>query len=85
MKSRLDKVLVDKGIAPSRERAQALIMEGKVFVNDMPAAKAGTMVGDDARIELKGQDIPYVSRGGLKLEAASPTACSRTGPRRSIA
>lgn len=70
MKSRLDKVLVDKGLAPSRERAQALIMEGKVFVNNMPAAKAGTMVGEDARIELKGEDIPYVSRGGLKLEAA---------------
>jgi 23S rRNA (cytidine1920-2'-O)/16S rRNA (cytidine1409-2'-O)-methyltransferase len=70
MKNRLDKILVDRGIASSRERAQALIMEGKVFVNNMPAAKAGTMVAEDARIELKGQDIPYVSRGGLKLEAA---------------
>mgnify|MGYP002335939319 CR=1 FL=1 len=70
MKSRLDKILVEKGLAPSRERAQALIMEGKVFVNGMPSPKAGAMVAEDAAIELKGEDIPYVSRGGLKLEAA---------------
>ena len=70
MKSRLDKILVEKGLASSRERAQALIMEGKVFVNGMPSPKAGAMVAEDAAIELKGEDIPYVSRGGLKLEAA---------------
>jgi 23S rRNA (cytidine1920-2'-O)/16S rRNA (cytidine1409-2'-O)-methyltransferase len=70
MKSRLDKILVDRALAPSRERAQALIMEGKVYVNGMPAAKAGAMVAEDVSIELKGADIPYVSRGGLKLEAA---------------
>lgn len=70
MKSRLDKILLEKGLAPSRERAQALIMEGKVFVNGMPSIKAGAMVAGDAAIELKGEDIPYVSRGGLKLEAA---------------
>ena len=70
MKSRLDKIIVEKGIVPSRERAQALIMEGKVFVNGMPSLKAGTMVDESSAIELKGEDIPYVSRGGLKLEAA---------------
>jgi 23S rRNA (cytidine1920-2'-O)/16S rRNA (cytidine1409-2'-O)-methyltransferase len=70
MKSRLDKILVVRGIAPSRERAQALIMEGKIFVSGIPVTKAGVMVAEDAAIELKGEDIPYVSRGGLKLEAA---------------
>lgn len=70
MKSRLDKLLLEKGLASSRERAQALIMEGKVVVNSMPATKAGSMFGPDINIELKGADMPYVSRGGLKLEAA---------------
>jgi 23S rRNA (cytidine1920-2'-O)/16S rRNA (cytidine1409-2'-O)-methyltransferase len=70
MKSRLDKIIVEKGLAPSRERAQALIMEGKVFVNGMPVSKAGTLVDENVSIELRGEDIPYVSRGGLKLEAA---------------
>lgn len=70
MKSRLDKIIVDKGIAPSRERAQALIMEGRVFVGGIPVTKAGAMVDEGAAVELKGEDIPYVSRGGLKLEAA---------------
>ncbi len=69
-KERLDKLLFDKGLAPSRERARALVMEGKVLINGHPAAKAGEQVGPDAAIELKGEDIPYVSRGGLKLEAA---------------
>lgn len=57
-------------MVPSRERARALIMEGKVYVNDFPAAKAGAMVDAGAHIELRGEDMPYVSRGGLKLEAA---------------
>ena len=70
MKDRLDKILVERGIVPSRERARALIMEGKVLVNGMPATKAGAMVDKSAGIEFKGGDIPYVSRGGLKLEAA---------------
>jgi 23S rRNA (cytidine1920-2'-O)/16S rRNA (cytidine1409-2'-O)-methyltransferase len=70
MKSRLDKILIDRGIAPSRERAQALIMEGRVFVGGIAVTKAGSMVNADANIELKGEDMPYVSRGGLKLEAA---------------
>ena len=67
-KERLDKLLVERGLAPSRERARALIMAGQVVVNDHAADKAGTMVAPDAVIRLKGEDIPYVSRGGLKLE-----------------
>lgn len=70
MKERLDIIVVRRGIAASRERARALIMEGKVLVNDRPATKAGSLVDATAPIELRGQDIPYVSRGGLKLEAA---------------
>ncbi len=70
MKERLDKILIDKGIAASRERARALIMGGKVLVNGMPVTKAGSLVDRNAGIGLKGEDIPYVSRGGLKLEAA---------------
>src|SRR3990172_7944165 len=70
MKDRLDTVLVQRGIAPSRERARALIMEGKILVEGAPATKAGTMVHTDAAIEVRGGDIPFVSRGGLKLEAA---------------
>lgn len=70
MKQRLDKVLVERGFAQSRERAQALILEGKVFVNGMPQSKSGTIVEHDAKIEVKGDDIRYVSRGGLKLEGA---------------
>jgi 23S rRNA (cytidine1920-2'-O)/16S rRNA (cytidine1409-2'-O)-methyltransferase len=69
-KERIDKLLFDKGLALSRERARALIMEGKVLINGHPVTKAGELVGPDALIELKGADIPYVSRGGLKLEAA---------------
>jgi 23S rRNA (cytidine1920-2'-O)/16S rRNA (cytidine1409-2'-O)-methyltransferase len=69
-KLRLDRLLVDKGLAPSRQRARAMIMAGKVLVNSRPADKAGILVAQNDRIELKGRDIPYVSRGGLKLEAA---------------
>lgn len=69
-KERLDKLLVDRGLVASRERARALIMEGKVAVNGMPAAKAGALVPADAAVALRDEDIPYVSRGGLKLEAA---------------
>jgi len=70
IKRRLDLLLVDRGLAPSRQRARALIMAGKIMVNSLPAAKAGTLISEDDRIELKGGDIPYVSRGGLKLEGA---------------
>ncbi|NOY64879.1 MAG: TlyA family RNA methyltransferase [Nitrospirae bacterium] len=69
-KERLDRVLVKRGMAKSRERARALIMEGKVVVGGVPVYKAGTLIDPTASIEIKGQDIPYVSRGGLKLEAA---------------
>jgi 23S rRNA (cytidine1920-2'-O)/16S rRNA (cytidine1409-2'-O)-methyltransferase len=68
-RERLDKIIVDRGLVRSRERARALIMEGKISVNGAKAEKAGTMVGQDDEISLK-EDIPYVSRGGLKLESA---------------
>ena len=70
MKERLDKILVDKGLVQSRERARALIMAGKVMVKGKKVEKAGEMVLADADIVLIGEDIPYVSRGGLKLEKA---------------
>jgi len=69
-KDRLDRILVARGLAPSRERAKALIMTGNVLVNQQPVDKPGTLVFLDAPIEIRGEDIPYVSRGGLKLEAA---------------
>ncbi|MBT0662774.1 TlyA family RNA methyltransferase [Geobacter pelophilus] len=69
-KERLDKVLVEQGLVPSRERARALIMAGMVIVGDHAAVKAGEQVLPDAVIRLKGEDHPYVSRGGLKLQKA---------------
>ena len=69
-KERLDKLLVEKGLVKSRERAKGLIMAGKVLVNGKVADKVGTKVAVDSKIEIKGEDIPYVSRGGLKLETA---------------
>lgn len=70
MKERLDILLVKKGLAASRERARALILAGKVIVNDHRLDKAGNRVDCTAEIRLKSEDIPYVSRGGLKLEKA---------------
>jgi len=70
MKERLDKLLVQRGLAVSRERARALILAGKVIVDDHRVDKAGAQVPVDADLRLKGADIPYVSRGGLKLEKA---------------
>ena len=67
---RLDKVLVDRGLVASRDRAQRLIMAGAVRVNGQVADKAGIPVAADDVIELTEGDIPFVSRGGLKLEAA---------------
>ncbi len=67
-KERLDKLLVQRGLVQSRERARALILAGKVVVDEHRVDKAGTSVAVDAQIRLKGEDIPYVSRGGLKLE-----------------
>ncbi|TAL25849.1 MAG: TlyA family RNA methyltransferase [Nitrospirae bacterium] len=70
MKERLDKILVDRGLVKSRERAKALIMEGNVLVDGAPVTKAGTMINVASNIILRGEDTPYVSRGGLKLKAA---------------
>ena len=70
MRSRLDKILVDRGLAASRERAQALILAGKVLVNGQKVAKSGTQIEEDSAIRLLGEDLKYVSRGGLKLERA---------------
>jgi len=70
VKVRLDKLLVDRQLAGSRERAQALILAGNVLVDEQKRVKAGTQVAEDASIRLLGQDLKYVSRGGLKLERA---------------
>jgi 23S rRNA (cytidine1920-2'-O)/16S rRNA (cytidine1409-2'-O)-methyltransferase len=70
MKARLDKVLVDRGLVPSRERAQALILAGKVMVEDQKLTKAGVQIPIDSTIRLLGEDLKYVSRGGLKLDRA---------------
>jgi 23S rRNA (cytidine1920-2'-O)/16S rRNA (cytidine1409-2'-O)-methyltransferase len=70
MKLRLDKLLLDRGLVPSRERAQALILAGKVMVNEQKVEKPGTSVLTDASVRLLGEDLRYVSRGGLKLERA---------------
>ena len=69
-KQRLDLALVETGLVRTRQRAQALIMAGKVLVNDIPIDKPGVQVLSQDVIRLKGEDIPYVGRGGLKLEAA---------------
>jgi 23S rRNA (cytidine1920-2'-O)/16S rRNA (cytidine1409-2'-O)-methyltransferase len=69
-KERLDKLLVDRGLAQSRERAKALIMARQVVVGDHLADKAGQTVPVDVEIRLKGELLPFVSRGGLKLEKA---------------
>ena len=70
MKIRLDKLLVDQGHAASRERAQALILAGRVLVDEQRVDKPGTPVIEGAAIRLLGTDLKYVSRGGLKLEHA---------------
>ena len=71
MKTRLDVLLAEKGLASSREKARALIMEGKVFVNGQREDKPGSAFDpESAEIEVRGSVLPYVSRGGLKLEKA---------------
>jgi 23S rRNA (cytidine1920-2'-O)/16S rRNA (cytidine1409-2'-O)-methyltransferase len=70
VKIRLDKLLVDRGLAASRERAQALILAGKVLVDNQKLEKAGAQVAADVSLRLLGDDLRYVSRGGLKLEGA---------------
>jgi 23S rRNA (cytidine1920-2'-O)/16S rRNA (cytidine1409-2'-O)-methyltransferase len=69
-KQRADKLLVERGLVETRAKAQALIMAGKVFSTDRRIAKAGDLVPEDAPLEVKGQDHPWVSRGGLKLSHA---------------
>lgn len=70
MKVRLDQLLLKKGITDSREKARALIIEGKVIVNGNKVEKPGSMVDENSEITLCGDTLPYVSRGGLKLEHA---------------
>jgi 23S rRNA (cytidine1920-2'-O)/16S rRNA (cytidine1409-2'-O)-methyltransferase len=69
-KSRLDVLIAKRGLAPSRERAQALLLAGNVLVNGQKMEKPGTQVETDARIEIIGETLRYASRGGLKLEGA---------------
>jgi 23S rRNA (cytidine1920-2'-O)/16S rRNA (cytidine1409-2'-O)-methyltransferase len=69
-RERLDKILVSRGLVKSRDLAKALIIEGKVFVDGKKIIKVGTPVSETSEIYLKERDLPYVSRGGLKLEAA---------------
>jgi 23S rRNA (cytidine1920-2'-O)/16S rRNA (cytidine1409-2'-O)-methyltransferase len=70
LKLRLDKLIVERGLATSRERAQAQILAGKVLVNGQKIEKAGTAVNLDCEVRLLGEDLKYVGRGGLKLEKA---------------
>jgi 23S rRNA (cytidine1920-2'-O)/16S rRNA (cytidine1409-2'-O)-methyltransferase len=70
MKIRLDKLLVERGMFPSRERAQAMILAGRVLVDEQKVEKPGTAVEEASEIRILGEDLRYVSRGGLKLEAA---------------
>jgi len=70
LKLRLDKLLLERGVAGSRERAQALILAGKVLVNGQKIEKSGAPVDREAEVRLLGEDLKYVSRGGLKLEKA---------------
>lgn len=70
MKLRLDRLLVERGLVPSRERGQALILAGRVLVDEQKVDKAGAAIASDAVIRVLGDELPYVSRGGLKLAAA---------------
>ncbi|WP_300534596.1 TlyA family RNA methyltransferase [Sphingosinicella sp.] len=67
-KTRIDQLLVSRGLVESRAKAQALIMAGLVFVGERKVAKAGEVVAEDAALDVRGKDHPWVSRGGLKLE-----------------
>ncbi len=69
-KMRLDALLVEKGYFPSREKARSAVMEGRILVNDIKIEKAGAPVAEESAIRILGEDLPYVSRGGLKLEKA---------------
>ena len=69
-KKRLDLTLLDKKLAPTRQRAQALILAGRVLVNQVPMTKPGIRISEDDAVVIKGTDMPYVSRGGIKLAEA---------------
>lgn len=69
-KKRLDIALLDRKLTPTRQRAQALILAGRVLVNQEPMTKPGTRISEDDTIVIKGTDMPYVSRGGIKLAEA---------------
>ncbi len=69
-KKRLDVVMTERGLVESRQKAQAIIMAGEVYVKGQKVDKAGAPVGEDDPIEVRGKTLPYVSRGGLKLEKA---------------
>ena len=73
MKKRLDILITDRGLAPSREKAKAIIMSGIVYVDGEKEDKAGALFEETAEIEVRGKTLPYVSRGGLKLEKAMQT------------
>jgi 23S rRNA (cytidine1920-2'-O)/16S rRNA (cytidine1409-2'-O)-methyltransferase len=70
MRVRLDKLILQRGLASSRERAQALVLAGRVLVNEQKVEKSGASVDDEAVIRILGDEMPYVSRGGLKLARA---------------
>ena len=70
MKKRLDLLMMERALAPSREKAKAYIMSGEVYVDGQKEDKAGTMFQETVKIEVRGNTLPYVSRGGLKLEKA---------------
>ena len=69
-KLRLDRLMLDRGLVPSRERAASLILAGRVLVDEQKVTKAGAAVGPDVSIRMLGDEMPYVSRGGLKLQGA---------------
>ncbi len=71
-KLRLDKLLLQRNLVDSRQKAQGLIVAGQVWVNGLRCDKAGSQVGDDCTIEIKGNECPFVSRGGLKLAKGLP-------------
>jgi ribosomal 50S subunit-recycling heat shock protein len=83
LKSRLDLLLVERGLAASRERARALILAGRVLVNEQKIAKAGTAVAGDATVRLLGEDQPYVSRGGVNWPR--PSIIGRSASRAALA
>jgi 23S rRNA (cytidine1920-2'-O)/16S rRNA (cytidine1409-2'-O)-methyltransferase len=84
LKKRLDLALVERGLAPTRERARALILAGHVRVDGQVVSKAGSPIGGDASVELEVPDHPYVGRGGIKLAHALETFAVRVSGRRAM-